>query len=85
MAHSRAREWDYLSKARTAKPPNPQQDTVTDVVTCSPFTSSMPAPGMSFIDEEFGTTSEILTSFAVSVFVLGFAVRRPAPNPILSL
>ncbi|PYI12698.1 MFS general substrate transporter [Aspergillus sclerotiicarbonarius CBS 121057] len=55
---------------------------VSGITFLSPFTSSMPAPGMSFIDQEFGTTSEILTSFAVSVFVLGFAVGPLVLSPL---
>ncbi|KAJ5348524.1 MFS general substrate transporter [Penicillium brevicompactum] len=34
-----------------------------------------PVPGMSPVEEEFGTTSSILSSLAVSIFVLGFAAK----------
>ncbi|KAF2200331.1 MFS general substrate transporter [Delitschia confertaspora ATCC 74209] len=39
----------------------------------SPLASSICAPTVPFINEAFGNTSSILSSFVVSVFVLGFA------------
>jgi hypothetical protein len=39
-----------------------------------PLASSIVAPAVSFINAEFHNTSQILGAFAVSVFVLGFAV-----------
>lgn len=44
----------------------------------SPLTSSITAPGIPLMDIEFHNTSTILDSFAVSVFVLGFAVSHPS-------
>ncbi len=41
---------------------------------CSPFASSVFAPAVSFMDEDFHNTSTTLSSFAVSVYVLGYAV-----------
>lgn len=40
----------------------------------SPLASSMFAPGVSFMDETFHNTSEILSSLTVSIFVLGYCV-----------
>jgi len=42
----------------------------------SPLSSSIIAPGISFMNKEFHNTSEILTTFTVSIFVLGFAVSH---------
>ena len=39
-----------------------------------PLTSSIFAPAVGFMSADFHNTSEILGAFAVSVFVLGFAV-----------
>ncbi|KAI9645639.1 hypothetical protein NHQ30_006381 [Ciborinia camelliae] len=40
----------------------------------SPLASSMFAPGVTFADEDFGNKSLILSSFTVSIFVLGYVV-----------
>ncbi|RAL64300.1 hypothetical protein DID88_002192 [Monilinia fructigena] len=40
----------------------------------SPLASSMFAPGVTFADKEFHNTSLILSSFTVSIFVLGYVV-----------
>jgi hypothetical protein len=37
----------------------------------------MNAPGISIMDAEFHNSSAVLSSFAVSVFVLGFSVLIP--------
>lgn len=37
----------------------------------SPLTSTLPAPGVSLMDIEFHNTSPLLSSFVISVFVLG--------------
>ncbi|KAJ5652797.1 hypothetical protein N7507_010223 [Penicillium longicatenatum] len=47
---------------------------VSIITFLSPLASSIPAPGTSLMDADFGVTSTILSSFSVSVFVLGFAV-----------
>ncbi|OKP08339.1 hypothetical protein PENSUB_5706 [Penicillium subrubescens] len=39
-----------------------------------PLASSIPAPGIHLMDKDFQVTSQILNSFAVSIFVLGFAL-----------
>lgn len=40
----------------------------------SPLASSMFAPGVTFADKEFHNTSGLLSSFTVSIFVLGYVV-----------
>lgn len=45
---------------------------------CSPLASSIFAPGVGFAGKEFGETSELLLSFAVSVYLLGYVVSSPA-------
>ena len=40
----------------------------------SPLASSMFAPGVTFADKEFNNSSLILSSFTVSIFVLGYVV-----------
>lgn len=47
---------------------------VASITFLSPLASSMFAPGVSFVNKEFHNTSAMVASFAVSVFVLGFAV-----------
>ena len=37
----------------------------------SPLTSTLPAPGVSEMDLDFHNTDSLLTSFVISVFVLG--------------
>lgn len=38
----------------------------------SPLASSMFAPGVSFMDEDFHNTSVILSAFTVSIYLLGY-------------
>lgn len=40
----------------------------------SPLTSSICAPGISLMDDEFHNSSTILSTLTVSIFVLGFSV-----------
>lgn len=47
-----------------------------------PLTSSIFAPAVSFMNSEFHNTSQILGAFAVSVFVLGFAVGPLILGPL---
>ncbi|RDW71563.1 hypothetical protein BP6252_08126 [Coleophoma cylindrospora] len=47
-----------------------------------PLTSSITAPGIPLMDIEFHNTSTILDSFAVSVFVLGFALGPLLFSPL---
>lgn len=55
---------------------------ISSITFFAPLASSMFAPGVSFMDEDFGNTSEILSSFSVSVFVLGFAVGPLLLSPL---
>lgn len=48
----------------------------------SPLASSIFAPGIPFINAQFGNTSQLLGSFAVSVYVLGFAVGPLFLSPL---
>jgi hypothetical protein len=47
---------------------------VSAITFLSPLASSIFAPGIPFVNADFGNTSQPLGSFAVSVYVLGFAV-----------
>lgn len=47
---------------------------ISAITFLAPLTSSIFAPGVGFMSKDFHNTSEILGAFAVSVFVLGFAV-----------
>ncbi|KAI9746202.1 MAG: hypothetical protein M1818_000883 [Claussenomyces sp. TS43310] len=55
---------------------------ISSITFISPLASSMFAPGVQFMDEDFGNTSLILSSFTVSVFVLGFAVGPVFLSPL---
>ncbi|PQE22491.1 MFS multidrug transporter protein [Rutstroemia sp. NJR-2017a BVV2] len=48
----------------------------------SPLASSIPAPGISYTDQEFHVTSTILSVLAVSIFVLGFAIGPLLLSPL---
>ncbi|QKX55433.1 uncharacterized protein TRUGW13939_02526 [Talaromyces rugulosus] len=50
---------------------------ISAITFLSPLASSMNAPGISIMDAEFHNSSTVLSSFAVSVFVLGFSVLIP--------
>ncbi|KAF2637006.1 MFS general substrate transporter [Massarina eburnea CBS 473.64] len=47
---------------------------VSAITFLSPLTSSIFAPAVPFVDEEFHNTSAILGSLSVSIFILGFAI-----------
>jgi multidrug resistance protein len=47
--------------------------TLAQLIVCRPLASSMFAPGVPLVMQEFETNSEMLATFVVSVFVLGFA------------
>lgn len=47
---------------------------VSAITFLSPLASSIFAPGIPFVNADFDNTSQLLGSFAVSVYVLGFAV-----------
>ncbi|CAI7621947.1 unnamed protein product [Penicillium viridicatum] len=55
---------------------------VSVITFLSPLASSIPAPGTSLMDSEFGVTSTILASFSVSVFVLGFTLGPLILSPL---
>jgi multidrug resistance protein len=45
---------------------------IASITFISPLASSIFASGVSFMDEDFGNTSAVLSSFCVSIFVLGY-------------
>jgi hypothetical protein len=48
----------------------------------STLSSSMFAPGISFVNEDLNNTSQILGSWSISIFLLGYSVIIfPLPNP----
>jgi hypothetical protein len=49
---------------------------VSAITFLSPLASSIFAPGVTFVNKEFGNTSAILSAFSVSVFILGFSVSN---------
>lgn len=51
---------------------------VSAITFLSPLASSIFAPGIPFVNADFHNTSQLLGSFAVSVYVLGFAVSSPS-------
>ncbi|KAJ6088813.1 MFS general substrate transporter [Penicillium sp. IBT 16267x] len=55
---------------------------VSFIAFLSPLSSSIPAPGIGLMDEQFGVTSTILSALAVSIFVLGFAVGPLIMSPL---
>lgn len=55
---------------------------VSAITFLSPLASSIFAPGIPFVDAEFHNTSQILGSFAVSVYILGFAFGPLILSPL---
>ncbi|KAF2496338.1 MFS general substrate transporter [Lophium mytilinum] len=55
---------------------------VSLITLMSPLASSMFAPGVSFMDADFNNTSTILSSFSVSIFVLGFVLGPLFLSPL---
>ncbi|KAL1604582.1 hypothetical protein SLS59_003777 [Nothophoma quercina] len=55
---------------------------VSAITFLSPLASSIFAPGIPFVNAAFHNTSELLGSFAVSVYVLGFAVGPLFLSPL---
>ncbi|KAH9865504.1 hypothetical protein J1614_009089 [Plenodomus biglobosus] len=55
---------------------------VAAITFVSPLASSIFAPGIPFVNSDFGNTSQLLGSFAVSVYVLGFAVGPLFLSPL---
>ncbi|KAL3468913.1 major facilitator superfamily domain-containing protein [Aspergillus californicus] len=66
---SQARKWLILSLVSLA-------------AFLSPLASSIPAPGIPLMDGDFHVTSQILNSFTVSIFVLGFALGPLILSPL---
>jgi cadmium resistance protein CadD (predicted permease) len=56
---------------------------VSAITFLSPLASSIFAPGIPFVNADFDNTSTLLGSFAVSVYVLGFAVSSVHTNHVL--
>ncbi|THV46811.1 hypothetical protein BGAL_0358g00100 [Botrytis galanthina] len=48
----------------------------------SPLSSSIVAPGITLMNKEFGTTSDILDTFVVSMFIFGFAAGPLVLSPL---
>ncbi|APA05290.1 hypothetical protein sscle_01g000600 [Sclerotinia sclerotiorum 1980 UF-70] len=48
----------------------------------SPLSSSIVAPGITLMNKEFGTTSDILDTFVVSMFIFGFAAGPLILSPL---
>lgn len=55
---------------------------VSAITFLSPLASSIFAPGIPFVNADFQNTSQLLGSFAVSVYVLGFAVGPLFLSPL---
>jgi multidrug resistance protein len=55
---------------------------IASITFISPLASSIFASGVSFMDKDFHNTSTILSSFSVSIFVLGYAVGPLFLSPI---
>jgi multidrug resistance protein len=55
---------------------------VAAITFLSPLASSIFAPGIPFVNADFHNTSQLLGSFAVSVYVLGFAVGPLILSPL---
>ncbi|KAF1996896.1 MFS general substrate transporter [Amniculicola lignicola CBS 123094] len=55
---------------------------VSAITFLSPLASSIFAPGVTFVSQEFNNTSQILASFSVSVFVMGFSIGPLFLSPL---
>ncbi|KAF2856187.1 membrane transporter [Plenodomus tracheiphilus IPT5] len=55
---------------------------VAAITFISPVASSILAPGIPFVNRDFHNTSQLLGSFAVSVYVLGFAIGPLFLSPL---
>lgn len=58
---------------------------VAAIVFLSPLASSIFAPGIPFVNDAFDNSSQLLGSFAVSVYVLGFAVGPLVLSPLCEI
>jgi predicted MFS family arabinose efflux permease len=55
---------------------------VAAITFLSPLASSIFAPGIPFVNADFHNTSQLLGSFSVSVYVLGFAIGPLILSPL---
>lgn len=55
---------------------------VAAITFLSPLASSIFAPGIPFVNADFKSTSQLLGAFAVSVYLLGFAVGPLFLSPL---
>jgi multidrug resistance protein len=55
---------------------------ISSITFLSPLASSMFAPGVEFMDADFGNTSTILSAFTVSIYVLGYAIGPLVLSPL---
>ncbi|KAF2661320.1 MFS general substrate transporter [Lophiostoma macrostomum CBS 122681] len=55
---------------------------ISAITFLSPLASSIFAPGIGFVQAEFHSTSQLLGSFSVSVFILGFAIGPLFLSPL---
>lgn len=55
---------------------------VSGITFLSPLSSSVVAPGISFMDADFHNTSSILSTFTVSIFIFGFAIGPLVLSPL---
>ncbi|KAL5114673.1 hypothetical protein ACEQ8H_007406 [Pleosporales sp. CAS-2024a] len=79
--------WDHQDDpANPRNLPNRRKWTILSMVAAvtflSPLASSIFAPGIPFVNQDFHNTSQLLGSFAVSVYVLGFAVGPLIMSPL---
>ena len=55
---------------------------VAAITFLSPLASSILAPGVTIVNADFHNTSQLLGSFAISVYILGFAVGPLVLSPL---
>lgn len=58
---------------------------VNDIDCISPFASTLFAPAAGYAAQEFGTTSSILSTLAVTAYLFGYAVSLPCSFSPVSL
>jgi hypothetical protein len=58
---------------------------ISSITLISPLASSMFAPGVVFMDEDFHNTDTTISAFTVSIFVMGYAVGPMFLSPLLYL
>ena len=55
---------------------------LSSITFISPLASSLFAPGISFMDQDFHNTNTIISALTVSIFVLGYAVGPLVLSPL---